>query len=178
MKNTVSRATLAARRLLSDNNIVAIPTPLERLAKQAGATLAFEPFEGDVSGLLYRDDTKVVIGVNANDAARRQRFTIAHELGHLLLHADRPMFVDKHIRLSFRDGTSSLGTNAEEIEANAFAAELLMPATLVEQEVDRYSRTVKVLSPEQTIRHLARTFDVSPQAMEIRLTSLGYLSPT
>src|SRR5262245_61528186 len=100
------------------------PVPVERLAEGLGAEIVYQSFEGDVSGMLYRDENRNLIGVNSAHGANRQRFTIAHEIGHLKLHAGKPVFVDSFGgRVNLRDGTSDL----QEVEANAFAASLLMP---------------------------------------------------
>ncbi len=65
----------------------------------------------------------------------RQRFTIAHELGHFFLHrASSTVFVDA-APIFFRDESSSNGSQREEIEANAFAAELLMPEDAIRQRL-------------------------------------------
>jgi Zn-dependent peptidase ImmA (M78 family) len=94
------------------------------------------------------------IYVNSSSSATRQRFTIAHELGHFFLHGDR--------QRAFRDTFSSQGLHLHEIEANRFSAELLMPAHWVKAYL-RYE------SPIQ----LADRFNVSFQAMTIRLNTLG-----
>lgn len=75
----------AARELLLRARIAEPPVPVEQLARNAGALISYQPFEAeDISGLLYRTaGTAPVIGVNSNNPKVRQRFTIAHELGHL-----------------------------------------------------------------------------------------------
>ena len=77
-----------------------------------------------------------MIGVNDLHAPRRQRFTIAHEVGHLEMHKGRPLVLD-HVRMNMRDATSSTATDVEEIEANQFAAAILMPSDLVIREARR-----------------------------------------
>ena len=116
-----------------------------------------------------------MIGVNATHPKTRQRFTMAHELGHLLLHEDRKMIVDSHIYR--RDEISSMGTEAEEVEANAFAAELLMPTELIYDEVDDLLAEDPQITAKQLVDRLAKIFEVSSQAMEIRLGELRILSP-
>jgi Zn-dependent peptidase ImmA (M78 family) len=171
----VSRAEALARDVLEQHGITAPPVPVEQLARENGAELSFEPIRGSVSGMLFRDDSRIVIGVNAAHPHTRQRFTIAHELGHLLLHESRTMIVDSHIFL--RDESSSRGTDPEEREANAFAAELLMPALFLEREAHVLIDESPGLSATQLVLKLASTFDVSQQAMEIRLGNVGILSP-
>lgn len=130
--------------------------------------------------MLYRDTDPKIVGVNATHPPARQRFTIAHELGHLLLHKGRPIIVDKTIRLvntrtDDPDPTSSLATRREEIEANGFAAELLMPRDLVLKEANALVKSHETISDDSFVEDLARRFRVSRQAMEIRLGSMGVL---
>jgi Zn-dependent peptidase ImmA (M78 family) len=173
----MTRAERAARKLLVDAKVTAIPIPTDQLIEYLGAKLTLEPFEGDISGMLFREPSTVVIGVNSAHSTTRRRFTIAHEIGHLILHQGRSIIVDKFVRVNFRDNSSSLGTDREEIEANSFAAELLMPEEMVRQEMHRRLSKRTSASNEQIIRQLARTFDVSPEAMEYRLINLGMCFP-
>ncbi|MEQ9163174.1 MAG: ImmA/IrrE family metallo-endopeptidase, partial [Ilumatobacter fluminis] len=112
-----------------------------------------------------------VIVVNGQHADVRQRFTIAHELGHFLLHRGRPVIVDHLTRahVNMRDETSSLATSTEEIAANQFAASLLMPTDWVTSAINSLDH----LSSSRQVAALASTFDVSEQAMEYRLINLG-----
>ena len=125
--------------------------------------------------MLFRDSARTVIGVNSFHAPVRQRFTIAHEIGHLLLHETRAMIVDTHVYR--RDETSSMGTKKEEREANRFAAELLMPSDFVERAVDDALSEDPGITTKQLVSGLASAFQVSEQAMEIRLGNLNILSP-
>ena len=85
------------------------------------------------------------------------------------------MIVDTHVYR--RDEVSSRGTKKEEHEANAFAAELLMPSDFVEQAVDKIIDEQPTITANQLVSRLAAQFDVSEQAMEIRLGNLDILSP-
>jgi len=108
-----------------------------QLARDAGAVISYQPFEAeDISGLLYRvAGSAPVIGVNSNNSKVRQRFTIGHELGHLTLHPGHDLILERLVRLNFRDATSSTASDEEEIEANRFAAELLMPQNLLQSSL-------------------------------------------
>lgn len=141
------------------------------MARYLGAEVVRERLGRDVSGLLFRDDGRVLIGVNDLHSPKRQRFTVAHEVGHLALHRGRPLLLD-HVRVNFRDANSSTATDTEEIQANAFAAEILMPRAMVMAEARRLMADPK--STEGSIvSDLAQGFDVSDQAMEYRLINLG-----
>lgn len=162
-----------ALNLLEEMQITEAPVPVEDIARHLGAQITYDAFEGDVSGMLFRDGDKVVIGVNSSQAPTRQRFTIAHECGHLLLHKGRPVYIDRFVRVNWRAGES----NREEREANAFAAELLMPRNLVRSELDQIVAKLPERSLEEVVADLARRFRVSNEAMTYRLTNLGMLDP-
>jgi Zn-dependent peptidase ImmA (M78 family) len=173
-----AKAEKRAEALLAEFNITEPPVPVETIAEKMGAILVFEPFEGkedDISGILYRKGDNTIIGINSAHSETRRRFSIAHELGHLALHR-KELFVDKVVRIDFRDRTSSLAIKAEEIAANAFAAGLLMPRDFLAREILRkLSKRSSQPAKEKLINHLAKTFKVSPQAMEYRLINLGIL---
>jgi Zn-dependent peptidase ImmA (M78 family) len=171
------RFLLARRRaaeLLQQARIRRAPVPVDRLARLAGAEIHYEPFDGEVSGLLHRQQHgPIIIGVNSAHATTRQRFTIAHELGHLVLHRDETFHVDERPVIRFRNQESSQATNAEEVEANQFASELLMPDYLLSKEL---SRLPADMSPEDAVSVLAKRFQVSEQALTLRLTRSGVLA--
>ena len=165
-----------AERLLAEHNYTSAPINLETIAQTQNAIVHKQPVGDDVSGFLYRNNTKstAVIGVNMNQSENRQRFTIAHELGHYLLHTGNDVHVDHSFVIKKRDSKSSQGVDVEEIEANLFAAELLMPATFLEHDLAQMDGLD--LMDETQINRLANRYRVSVQAMAIRLSALGYLS--
>jgi len=169
--------TTEAQKLLKSARIENPPVRVDKIAEKLKAKLSFEPFEGedDISGILYRDEKQTVIGINSTHSKVRQRFTIAHEIGHLVLH-DGDLFVDQTMRVNFRDKRSSLAENQHEIEANKFAAELLMPQEMIRREVMKHITKKKAATETQLIAELARVFDVSEQAMGYRLFNLGMIS--
>jgi Zn-dependent peptidase ImmA (M78 family) len=69
-----------------------------------------------------------------------QRFTIAHELGHRALHPGHELILDVPVRFNMRDGTSGTATDLEEIEANAYAAALLIPARMIREQISQLPR--------------------------------------
>ncbi len=113
-----------------------------------------------LSGMIKKDSTQggpsgYAIVVNKKDPSTRQRFTIAHEIAHFILHKDAigDGIVDDAL---YRSGLS----NKQEIEANKLAAEILMPWNLINKAMDEKINSIKDLS---TI------FQVSESAMSIRL---------
>jgi len=177
MRPRYSLARRRAQQLLVDGGVNKAPVPLVRLADLCSASIRYEPFDGDVSGMVHcRADGSGVIGVNSEHSKTRQRFTIAHELGHLLLHADEKFHIDEKRPLARRDEVSSQATDPREIEANQFAAELLMPDAWVRASVDALVEDEPEITVEDAIEELARTYGVSTVAMTHRLTNLKIIS--
>jgi Zn-dependent peptidase ImmA (M78 family) len=131
-----------------------------------------------VSGALFRKDKVVAIAINARQSPKRKRFTIAHELAHYLLGHKDEDHIDWEFTVIRRDGKSSEATDVQEIEANAFAANLLMPKMFVFRDVERfknYSGEVEI--NEAARQFLAMKYEVSELALNFRLTNLGLISP-
>ena len=101
----------------------------------------------------------------------RRRFSIAHEFGHFILHNHPGIHIDKGF--FFRNKISEEVNNPNEIEANRFAAELLMPKNFIVQALQNYSKN---FFEDDIIERLARDFKVSKAAMGFRLQNLGYLT--
>lgn len=170
MVDDQDRATQAARAILHDLGVSAPPVPVERIIKSRKIVLQYAPLEEDLSGMAYIKDGVGIIGVNALHHPNRQRFSAAHELAHHILHADvikESVHVDKGLRVLFRDDVSSLGTEPMEIQANAFAAELLIPGNLLATALEGGGVDIE---DEARVEALARRFRVSPAAMRFRLS--------
>jgi Zn-dependent peptidase ImmA (M78 family) len=136
----------------------------------------------DVSGMLVplsplKGEPRWAIVVNANDPPVRQRFTIAHELGHLLIHKYSTAHADGRYQVRFRNEKSATGSVREEIEANQFAAELLMPEKEVRRLAIRLQLDVLDQSKDkEAVKKLtsaASKFQVSAQALSFRIANLG-----
>ena len=129
------------------------------LAEQWGAKVIPDAdLEGDISGQFFYEDKVPVIRYNPEKHRLRQRFTIAHELGHYAL--GHPG--------GYRDDIKNLFGNSSDIyeqQANHFAAELLMPEEYVHL-------LIRHMDPP-TVTGLAKEFDVSEKAMHFRLKNLG-----
>jgi Zn-dependent peptidase ImmA (M78 family) len=171
------RAEQQAENLLIQQGIATFPTPVEDIARDLGAKLLYQRMDPDVSGMVYRDGQTTYIGINNNHHPRRQRFTAAHEIAHLQLHPGRPLTVDSSIRVNFRDNVSSQATDRQEIEANAFAAALLMPRDQIIDQAEKL-QAAGVKTRERLVTNLAKIFDVSNEAMGHRLVNLGVIAST
>ena len=149
---------------------------MRRVAEELGAIVRYSPLDDELSGMIYIKDDVPIIGVNALHHPNRQRFTIAHETGHLVLHRDligERVHVDKEFMIGMgelrRDSRSSLGTEEIEIEANRFAAALLVPKTHIEEALEHKSFDI---DDEGPLKALARKFRVSKQMLEYRIRNL------
>lgn len=146
------------------------PVPVESIAEALGLTVEYTSLGAGVSGILvlYRDTA--TIGINKRDTHVRQRFTIAHEIGHFRLHARRSedVFIDTEYTV-FRDNRNPRGEIREETQANLFAAALLMPEPLLRRRIEQGEIDV---GDDVQVTSLAYAFEVSLSAMAYRLMGL------
>jgi Zn-dependent peptidase ImmA (M78 family) len=178
MMRRTQRAIREARRVLEQHGISSAPVDVESLAKQ-WAHVVKQNLREDISGMLVPlpnpvDQRQWAIVVNKAHSVVRQRFTIAHELAHLLLHGYTAAHADRGFKVRLRDSHSAEGSVLEEIEANNFAAELLMPEPLLRERLQNHTIDYAPDDPssEQQLARLAREFNVSKQALSIRLSGL------
>jgi len=141
------------------------PINVHRIAQELGFLIVEHDFPEDTSGmLLIREDAKA-IGVNQHHAYTRQRFTIAHELGHYLSGHEDFSVRGKQEKIRV-DGQFNWADpeQRQEQEANEFAAELLMPEKLIRQDV--------AAAGPIDASALAKRYEVSEQALWIQLVDL------
>jgi Zn-dependent peptidase ImmA (M78 family) len=162
-------------QLLRKHRVESGPVPVEKLARLLGVRVVREPTDDELSGFLYRDrgQRAAIIGVNANHPPNRQNFTVAHELGHFLLHEGDKVHVDRGFQIKLRADSSSRGVDIEERESNLFAAELLMPASFLKTDLTKVNALR--LDVDDVVTELASKYEVSTQAMTFRLANLGYI---
>jgi Zn-dependent peptidase ImmA (M78 family) len=165
-----------AEELLAELGIQNTPVPVEEIAKTLGARLAYKPLDEELSGMVYIKEGVPIIGVNSLHPRNRQRFTVAHEIAHLVLHRKlitESVHVDKRFTESFRlnrDTRASTGTQQIEIDANQFAAALLMPRKHLEPLL---VKTDLDIEDEEALEELARKFKVSKAALQYRIRNLA-----
>jgi Zn-dependent peptidase ImmA (M78 family) len=155
------------RELVASHRVRRPPVPIDDIVRSRGVEIRYGKLD-DISGLIVREGTRTFLGVNRNHPVTRQRFTLAHEFGHFLLHAGSSWY-DKEYRINLRSEKSSRAEDIEEIEANFFAASILMPRELLAKDTaERYID----LENADAVKDLARLYNVSTQAMNIRLLNL------
>lgn len=164
-----------AEEVLRKTDTYKAPVPIEVLAHRLNLTTEASALGDNVSGMLVVEDERGAIGYNSSHARVRQRFTVAHEIAHFILHLKKnrrsQLFIDPFV-IFRRDDSSATGNDRQEIEANRFGAALLMPATLVFKEIKRHGLD---LDDEDALAFLAKRFKVSTAAMTYRLNALGLL---
>src|SRR3982751_5267968 len=85
-----------AQEILNASEAALTPVPLDLVLLHLGLAVQELPMDDDVSGLLAIDTDGGTIAYNALHPRVRQRFTIAHEIGHFVLHrSDDELFIDK-----------------------------------------------------------------------------------
>lgn len=158
-------------RSLDDNtkkliqSIATIPNvPLGAIAKGLGINVMLATLPLEISGQIKRDKeaNQYEILINRYENRRRQRFTLAHEIAHFLLHQD---LIGDGLSddILYRSGLPE----AKEFEANRLAADLIMPLDLiVKYTLDKDPQS------QSTARELADIFQVSDMAMGVRLEHL------
>lgn len=169
MRANPEKAREAARAILRDFGVKGAPVPVERIIKARNIVLQYAPLEEDLSGMAFIKDGVGIIGINALHHPNRQRFSAAHELAHHELHAPelrKAVHVDKGFHVLLRDDVSSQGVDPLEIEANAFASELLMPREFLASALDAAGLDIE---DDVGIEALAKRFRVSSSAMRFRL---------
>jgi len=138
-------------------HLITAPVNVERIADRLGIRVVFEQLT-DCAGKIEHDYAGYKITVNAGDFPARQRFTIAHEIGHYMLH--RSLIGDGITDdVMYR---SKLG-GYHEAQANSYAAYILMPPNLFKR---KYREGIT-----ETVA-LAALFGVSKMAAQIRIEEL------
>lgn len=152
----------AARRVLDVLGVSGPPVDVGAVARELGVAVFPRPFPDALSALFARHGDRAMIGVNSSHAAVRQRFSIAHECGHFVLHHDSQHVIE----LEPQSAGDPPGYDwQKERAANTFAAELLMPADWVQADSKAFS-----------VSRLATRYKVSEAAMAYRMANLRLVS--
>lgn len=147
-------------RAIVERHLASIPVKISEIARDLGVKLVASTLPAGVSGEIRPREGSFVVSVNRHDSPRRQRFTVAHEIAHFLLHRDQ-----------IGDGISddvlyrSSLSDAREAEANRLAADILMPADIIRSSLAQRGG----VATDELVANMAEEFGVSEVAMRIRL---------
>jgi Zn-dependent peptidase ImmA (M78 family) len=145
-----------------DEYLSEYPVRLGAIAKRLGVRVLVSTLPRGTSGQIGQENGEFVIRINRHEAKHRQRFTLAHELAHLLLHKDRIIAQggwSENVLL--RSGQPA----SIEYEANRLASDLVIPSAQLAKATADYSGPMT----SEVVEDLAHRFGVSTAAMEIKL---------
>jgi len=153
----MNKALVAVNRVYEECGIED-PTqlPIEVIIKSKNIIIKEERIEGAEARILMKGNSGIITLNSTIDLPAKKRFILAHELGHFELH--------RHLKKGFNDNDETLNHwyqinfSSEEIEANEFAAEFLMPTNLF------YNECKGKIFNHKVIEHLANRFQVSKTA--------------
>lgn len=137
------------------------PVKVGSIAKEFNLTVKSSTLSANISGEIREINNEVVIKINRHDVKTRQRYTLAHEIAHFLLH--------RHL---LQEGISddvlyrSAQSTAIEAEANRLAADIIMPLNLINLSTQKNIHIKNLETRRETI---AADLDVSITALKIRL---------
>lgn len=138
-----------------------LPVDVKKIAEELEINIIGK--ELSQAGYIQDDDNEITIYVNKDHPEPRQRFTIAHEIAHFLVHREA---LKEEGTLDRDDSPLRIYTDKKESEANALAADILMPIEAIDSLLkELYSKKEAV-----TIEGLADRLQVSEQALKIKLS--------
>jgi Zn-dependent peptidase ImmA (M78 family) len=148
-----------ARKILAESKVKSPPVDLLQILSTHGIGYEeVEDFPDTVDALMVEDGPKVYAAVNARQHPHRQRFSLAHELGHYFMHRDgmpeEPITIDNPPM----DDIGAATKSPAEIEADLFAGELLVPLEMLKPHV------------QKGIPELSKLFLVSEQVISIAIS--------
>lgn len=158
----------AARAASRTARVATIPVDLDRVCEAHNLQCLERSLDDELSGMSFIRGGVGYVVINSKHHENRRRFTLAHEIGHHILHADY-LASNVHVDTGIlrRDELSSEGAYSKEIEANNFAAELLMPRSEMQK------LTSLDLSDDEKVAEVAKMFGVSVTAFVYRLSNLA-----
>lgn len=137
-----------------------LPIKIGKIAKELGITVKKATLQAGISGEIKESNGEVITRINRHDVKERQRFTLAHEIAHFLIH--RELIGDGIVDdILYR----SVLSDELEQQANRLGADILMPWPLVKESL----QNLEGERVETKIEKLAKEFEVSITAMQIRL---------
>lgn len=149
--------------VVDDTGMFRPPVDPNKIAKALGVDVREISLPEKISGFIAKEskDLPAVIYINENHGHVRQRFTVAHELGHYIQETARGNKTFETLRRE--TGHADQGIHEQERWANGLAAGVLMPA----------GPTRRLYVEGESVQEIANRFKVSTKAMEYRLANLG-----
>lgn len=157
--NNVEEIAQSVLHRVFGNNVL-FPIEVDEIARNFNVPVyLLKDLDDDLSGCFVAKSGNVAIVLNEKNAKVRQRFTLAHELGHFISYKMQNKLDTDKIIIDNRDTLAGKGTDKEEIFANKFAAEILMPKKQFAEKQKEYNDNSSAL---------AKYFYLSTSAINIR----------
>ncbi|SDA73162.1 protein of unknown function [Butyrivibrio sp. INlla18] len=168
----------AVKIILAQNGIDKYPINVFDIAKKLSFAIKYASFQDDaISGILWDgiepisvegEQYQRVIFVKKDEIPQRQMFTVAHEIGHFMLHCnDESNFYERYMTKN-----SNVSKEQKEMEdkADFFAANLILP----EDILHRYILVNKLENIDEIVNKVSSDFFVEKETIERRLEEIGY----
>lgn len=180
---TIAREYVNLIKEYKSYDIFDIINNLEEFIESFGVKVYYSNMDGfsdlyNVSGYSIVKDGKPEIVINANDSYKRQRFTMAHEFGHIIMHWDwlnnqENGLNPKNTEILFRKSFYINAENTKEMQANEFAAELLIPKDVLIANIGNIDeiRNNPFLFDRVKSR-VAKAFEVSESFAQVQLNKI------
>tara|TARA_R110001592_G_scaffold3510_5_gene19602 strand:- start:1250 stop:2062 length:813 start_codon:yes stop_codon:yes gene_type:complete len=164
-----TKGSACARDLLIDNGFDdIIDFSLDLFANGLGATIVYKPMINSDGRIIFGKKNTVIEINNNIRFEEKKRFTIAHELGHLMMHKGIDIHNDNESTMSWFNNKEKQARNGKvEYEANQFASELLMPSMIFQEKQKGLE-----FSP-QLLRDLSSYFKTSLTSVAFKYLELG-----
>lgn len=152
-------------REIVEKHLQNVPVKLGAIAKEFGIDVKLSSLPLNISGQISKTPTGYEIKINRHESRQRQRFTLAHEIAHFLIHRE---VIDRlggtlSDNVLYRSGAPE---NIE-FEANRLASQIVMPESALRSASQKYGDDIS----ESVVELLAEQFGVSKAAMEIRMAA-------
>jgi Zn-dependent peptidase ImmA (M78 family) len=167
--------------LLKEYNLLEIPIDIDKLAQKLDIKVKYEKIESKVSGKIEYSNSinEVVITINMDEHNLRQRFALAHEIGHYIYDID---FTKDAIITDFLGYERSGSQTIVEERADNYAEQLLLPYDLLLKEIRLAKQSIAdykigdIKSIYILIVRIARKFNVSKPTVIIRTSNLNFIT--
>jgi hypothetical protein len=146
---------------LGDAPADSIPIPIEQIAEHVGVRRVVRTTLPH-SGRLIPVNGRYVVEINSREDRARQRFTLAHELGHIVISNTQGEMQEESVQFLRCERDNFIEKLCDKI-----AGRMLMPDQFVRSELEKVDLTLPVLS------RLAKFFGVSLSAIAVRLTEVS-----
>ena len=161
-KTQIERITID---LLNRHNYIDDMVDIANIVRQQNYNVFIDDLDNNISGYVDHENREVVL--NKNETPERRRFTLAHELGHIILNSNNSI---QHRDNILNNQLDIYANDDKEVEANYFAGCILMPRNVFIREFNSIKGDI-----DYKIQKLAYYFGVSKLAVNVRANVLNLI---